>query len=58
MIRTAAAIWNGSGKEGNGHVTTQSNVLSNTLIKAGLRMESELILFALSFLSKLPMSLR
>ena len=30
MIRTATAVWNGSGKEGNGHLTTQSNVLSKT----------------------------
>lgn len=30
MKRTATAIWNGSGKEGNGNLTTQSNVLSNT----------------------------
>jgi osmotically inducible protein OsmC len=30
MKRTATAIWNGSGKEGNGHLTTQSKVLSNT----------------------------
>ena len=30
MIRTATAVWNGSGKEGNGHLTTQSNVLNKT----------------------------
>lgn len=30
MIRTANAVWNGSGKEGNGHLTTQSNVLNKT----------------------------
>ncbi len=30
MKRTATAIWNGSGKEGNGNLTTQSKVLSNT----------------------------
>jgi osmotically inducible protein OsmC len=30
MIRNATAVWNGSGKEGNGHLTTQSNVLSKT----------------------------
>jgi osmotically inducible protein OsmC len=28
MIRTAPAVWNGSGKEGNGHLTTQSTVLN------------------------------
>ncbi len=30
MIRTASAVWNGSGKEGNGHLTTQSTVLNKT----------------------------
>ncbi len=30
MVRNATAVWNGSGKEGNGHLTTQSNVLSQT----------------------------
>jgi osmotically inducible protein OsmC len=30
MKRHATAVWNGSGKEGNGQVTTQSGVLSNT----------------------------
>ncbi len=30
MKRTATAVWNGSGKEGSGHLTTQSTVLSNT----------------------------
>ena len=30
MKRTATAVWNGSGKEGAGHLTTQSTVLSNT----------------------------
>jgi osmotically inducible protein OsmC len=30
MKRTATAIWNGSGKEGSGNLTTQSKVLSNT----------------------------
>lgn len=30
MKRTATAVWNGSGKEGNGHLTTQSNVLKQT----------------------------
>src|SRR5688572_9901911 len=27
MIRNATAVWNGSGKEGTGHVSTQSGVL-------------------------------
>ena len=30
MKRNATAVWNGSGKEGNGHLTTQSTTLSNT----------------------------
>lgn len=30
MKRHATAVWNGSGKEGNGALTTQSGVLTNT----------------------------
>jgi osmotically inducible protein OsmC len=30
MIRNATAVWNGSGKEGNGQLTTQSGVLQQT----------------------------
>ena len=30
MKRTATAVWNGSGKEGNGTLSTQSTVLSKT----------------------------
>ncbi|MDX2302687.1 MAG: OsmC family protein [Microscillaceae bacterium] len=30
MKRRATAVWNGSGKEGNGHLTTQSTVLHET----------------------------
>jgi osmotically inducible protein OsmC len=30
MIRNATAVWNGSGKSGNGHLTTQSTVLNKT----------------------------
>lgn len=30
MRRNATAVWNGSGKEGNGHLTTQSTTLNNT----------------------------
>ena len=30
MKRHATAVWNGSGKDGNGHLTTQSSVLSKT----------------------------
>ncbi len=30
MIRNATAVWNGSGKEGSGNLTTQSTVLNQT----------------------------
>jgi osmotically inducible protein OsmC len=30
MIRQATAVWQGSGKEGSGHLTTQSTVLNQT----------------------------
>jgi osmotically inducible protein OsmC len=30
MKRTATAVWNGSGKEGSGHLTTQSTTLDHT----------------------------
>jgi osmotically inducible protein OsmC len=30
MKRNATAVWNGSGKEGGGHLTTQSTVLNQT----------------------------
>jgi osmotically inducible protein OsmC len=30
MVRNATAVWNGSGKEGNGHLTTASTVLNKT----------------------------
>lgn len=30
MIRNASAVWNGTGKEGTGHLTTQSTVLNKT----------------------------
>lgn len=30
MIRKATAVWEGSGKEGSGHLTTQSSVLNQT----------------------------
>jgi len=30
MKRTATAVWNGSGKEGNGNLTTQSTILNKT----------------------------
>ncbi len=40
MIRTATAVWNGSGKEGNGHLTTQSTVLNNTQYSFNSRFEN------------------
>lgn len=30
MKRNATAVWNGSGKEGSGHLTSQSTALNNT----------------------------
>ena len=30
MKRNATAVWNGTGKEGNGHLSTQSGVLNKT----------------------------
>jgi osmotically inducible protein OsmC len=30
MRRKATAVWNGSGKDGNGHLTTQSTILDKT----------------------------
>lgn len=40
MIRHATAVWNGSGKEGNGHLTTQSTVLTDAQYSFGSRFES------------------
>ncbi len=40
MKRTATAVWNGSGKEGTGHLTTQSTALSNTQYSYKSRFES------------------
>ena len=39
MIRNATAVWNGSGKEGNGHLTTQSTTLNNTQYSYKSRFE-------------------
>ncbi len=30
MKRNATAVWNGTGKEGSGHLSTQSTILNNT----------------------------
>ncbi len=40
MIRNATAVWNGSGKDGNGHITTQSTVLNETQFSYLSRFES------------------
>ncbi len=39
MKRTANAIWNGSGKDGNGQLTTQSTTLSNAQYSYKSRFE-------------------
>ncbi len=39
MTRSATAVWNGSGKEGNGTVSTQSTSLSNTQYSYKSRFE-------------------
>ena len=40
MKRNATAIWQGSGKEGKGHLSTQSNTLSQTQYSFSSRFES------------------
>jgi osmotically inducible protein OsmC len=40
MKRTARAVWNGSGKEGTGKVTTQSKILDNTSYSYKSRFEN------------------
>ncbi len=39
MKRHATAVWNGSGKEGKGNLTTQSTVLNKTQYSFGSRFE-------------------
>lgn len=39
MIRNATAVWNGSGKEGKGTLTTQSTVLNQTQYSFNTRFE-------------------
>lgn len=39
MLRTANAKWNGSGKEGNGQLSTQSGVLNNNQYSFNTRFE-------------------
>ncbi len=40
MKRNATAVWNGSGKEGSGHLTTQSTTLNKTQYSFSSRFES------------------
>ncbi len=39
MKRNATAVWNGAGKTGNGHLTTQSTVLDQTQYSFSSRFE-------------------
>jgi osmotically inducible protein OsmC len=39
MKRTATAVWNGSGKDGSGHLTTQSTTLNKTQYSFKSRFE-------------------
>ena len=41
MKRKATAVWNGSGKEGNGTLSTQSGVISNTKYSYNTRFGEE-----------------
>ena len=41
MIRKSSAVWNGTGKEGKGVLTSTSGVLSNTPYSFAARFESE-----------------
>ena len=41
MIRKATAVWRGTGKDGEGDLTTQSNVLSNTPYSYKTRFEGD-----------------
>ena len=41
MVRHATAVWNGSGKEGKGQLTTASNVLQNIPYNYRQRFEDE-----------------
>ncbi len=41
MLRTANAVWNGTGKDGTGHLTTPSGVLKDQPYSFKTRFESE-----------------
>src|SRR5689334_14237706 len=40
MVRNATAVWNGSGKEGNGQISTGSTVLNNAQYSYKTRFEN------------------
>jgi len=40
MKRNATAVWNGSGKEGKGHLSTQSSILNHTAYSYVSRFEN------------------
>src|SRR5215212_9902113 len=42
MKRNATAVWNGSGKEGKGNLTTQSGVLNKNQYSYGSRFEESI----------------
>jgi osmotically inducible protein OsmC len=41
MIRKARAVWRGSGRAGNGEVSSDSGVLANTPYSYGTRFENQ-----------------
>ena len=41
MIRKASAVWNGTGRAGKGHISTESGVLEKTPYSYTTRFESE-----------------
>src|SRR5215813_13074585 len=41
MIRKAKAVWQGTGKDGTGHLTSDSGVLANTPYSFKTRLENE-----------------
>ncbi|MGL4287995.1 MAG: OsmC family peroxiredoxin, partial [Phreatobacter sp.] len=41
MIRTATAVWNGTGRDGKGSITTQSGVLDKSPYSFTTRFENE-----------------
>src|ERR1700752_969021 len=41
MIRKASAVWNGTGRAGSGHLSTESGVLAETPYSFKTRFESE-----------------